>query len=325
MQSDASGRKGLLDNLRFLKYIDEQKKAGYFPNVYVIDCTDGEIPKRHMGLVRGLGQLVAENRLDQTQKGEGGVIIQLDADVSVTPDFVITLLEAYQRPSVHSAMIGRIPLPIDFPSDDYYLNYAIKFAQAVVSGLVAQTMLHVKFQGDGPTLSFRAFLHKEDEIRGYMEHSISEDFALGDLLLQAGQMYLLAEPRVYKGDRVRPDGFDSAIREHWPPSAVISFQTPEVLIRSTFKGLPFSKEQFQSMPPNEFWQMAVVKLGQQDPETMSKLRWYLVREEELARRRMDWDRLNPSLRNPALHIYAFSRLAMGESQMLPLRPKLFSL
>lgn len=316
LPSDVSGLAGLVDNLKFLIHIDEQKKAGNFPNVHVLDCSSGEIPKRHMGLVRGLGQLVAEERLDQTETGDKGIIVQLDADVSVDPDFVAKLLEAYQDPWVHSAMIGRIPLPMDYRSDDYYLTYATKFAEAVLSNLQGEA----NFLGDGPTLSLRASRHKEYGVRRYIDRHISEDFELGEALSESGRLYLLAEPRVYKGDRIRPDGFDSIMRDAWVKIGP-TWKTAEALIRHVFKGLPVTEGQFKSMPQSEFWQLVAAKLTENDPENATKLQAYLAREEELGRRAMDWDNLNPQLRDQALHLYAFSRLAMGERQMLFLPAK----
>jgi hypothetical protein len=311
--SDISGLKGLVDNLKFLAHINEQKQAGNFPDVKVLDCSRGEVPKRHMGLVRGLGQLVAEERLDQTETGDKGIIVQLDADVSVDPNFVAKLLKAYQDPLVHAAMIGRIPLPMDFLSDDYYITYANRFAEAVESHLTG----HVVYSSDGPTLSLRAFRHKDAGVRRYMDKQVNEDFELGDALSENGRFYLLAEPRVYKGDRIRPDGFDSISREAWVKMGLL-WNTAEVLLNYAFINLPVTEGEFKFIPQSEFWQKVKTKLVAENPEGAARLQAYLDHEEVLGRRALDWDNLDPQLRDQALHLYAFSRLAMGDRQMLSL-------
>lgn len=313
---DVSDQAGLEDNLKLLVYFNEQKQAGNFSNVHVIDCTGGEIQARHMGLVRGLGQLVAENRLSQTHQPDKGVIIQLDADVSVNRDFVSKLLEAYKYPYVHSAMIGRIPLPIDFQSDDYYATYATLFAHAVLY----HHNRNGGFCGDGPTLSFRASCHKDQRTRSYMDFAMNEDYALGKDLSRLGGMYLLAEPRVYKADRIRPDGFDSVLRLIWVMMGD-AWQVTESLVKLVYAGTDISKEQFNLTPRNKFWEMIVANMKTVDPEAVSRLNTYLVQEEEFVKRSMDWDNLNPFLKVHGLYLYAFSRLAMGDNQMLSLPAK----
>lgn len=314
--SDASGLKGLIDNIELLEYFKKQKQSGSFSNTHVLDCTRGEIPKRHMGLVRGLGQLVAEERLDKTNKGDQGVIVQLDADVSIDPDFLSNLLRSYQNPNVRSAMIGRIPLPIDFLSDDYYTTYASYFAFAAEAAVKNGGYIG----GDGPILSLRSELHKKESVRDYIGANINEDFALSDSLSNEGGMYLLAEPRVYKGDRIRPDGFDSAVRHGWV-STQATWTTVDVLLRNAFKGTSFSKGQFDSMPQTEFWAMVKDTLRASNPVVSDPLDETLAREEQLARRSLDWDNLNPQLRAKAHFLFAFSRLALGENQMAALPPK----
>lgn len=306
---------GAEDNQKLLAYFEERKQRGYFPNMHILNCTNGEIPVRHMGLVRGFGQLVAEDRLDKTKKGDQGVIIQLDADVSVDQNFFSKLLGAYEDPDVYSAMIGRIPLPIDFISDDYYATYASFFADAValaISGVSG-------FTGDGPTLSFRAFIHKQHLNREYIGASYSEDFVLCRSLVKAKQMYLLVEPRVYKGDRVRPDGFDSTRRDEWTAFSP-SYRTVEALLRHAFGNTSIYKGngQFHLMNQIKFWHKIATKLTAKDPETAKKLQTCLAREGELARRSLDWNGLNPQLRTKGLYLYGFSRLAMGENQKLKL-------
>lgn len=313
---------GAEDNQKLLAYFEERKQRGYFPNMHILNCTKGEIQAGHMGLVRGFGQLVAEDRLDKTKKGDQGVIVQLDADVSVDQNFFSKLLGAYEDPDVYSAMIGRIPLPIDFISDDSYATYASLFADAValaISGVSG-------FTGDGPTLSFRAFIHKQHLNREYIGASYSEDFVLCRSLVKAKQMYLLVEPRVYKGDRVRPDGFDSTRRDEWTWSArSCSYNTSAALLRHAFGNNPIYPESFDLMHQVEFWQSVTSQLTAVDPETAMRLQVCLNREEELARRSLDWNGLNPQLRTKGLYLYGFSRLAMGENQKLKLPDRNFNM
>lgn len=318
--SDTNGVDGFLDNRDFLGYFRDQKYAGRFSYIHLINCTRGEISKRYMGLVRGLGQLVAEDRLDRTGNGDQGVIIQWDADVSIEPDFVSRLLEAYKYPDVYSAMMGRITLPIDFQGEDYYAVYASRYAEAVVSTLDGQS----DFSGAGPTLSFRSWLHKKRQVREYIRRGINEDYTLGDSLANAGGMYLLAEPRVYIGDRIRPDGFDSSNRRGWVLEHA-SLKTVKKLLGYatdyTFPDIRLSEEQFSSKFQTAFWLRVKRQLEIKNPQIGRKLQDCLEREETLARRRMDWDCLDPQLKTKGLYLYALSRMAIGESQMLNLSTK----
>lgn len=311
------GLPGLVDNLRFLDFIGEQKKLGSFPNIHVINCTAGELPVRHMGLIRGLGHLTAQDRLDQTLKGGQGVIVQLDADVSVDPGFVSKLLNAYQNPVVHSAMIGRIPLPVDFKSDDCYFTYARQFAQAVATTLDGNS----KFLADGPALSFRSFVHKHHLAGNYLSALMSEDFALGRSLQEIGQMFLLAEPRVYKADRVRYDGFDSINRVGYV-NMFLQRETAETLFRHIFKDSPGSQTCLSSsIPLTEFLCTVSAKLAIADRNIQIRMQAFLDREESLARRSLDWDHLDPGLKTAGLYLYSLSRLIMDEGQklLLPMR------
>ncbi len=314
LTKDSLAVKSVEDNLKFLVHIDEQKRNGYFPNIHVLDCTNGDLPGRHMGFARGLGQLVAEDRLYKTERGGKGVIIQLDADVSITSGFVSELLGAYKNIDINSAMIGRIPLPIDFLSDDYYLHYAARFSKYVINNLVQIN----RFAADGATLSFRAFTHRVPEVREYIRMPVNEDFRLGEELSKFGKMYLLAEPRVYKADRIRPDGFDSGNRDTAVKPS-IDWEAIDLLIsyvfgkRYTFQGM---RDIFTQ---SEFWKKVRIKLGEKDRDTEKKLNFYLSREEQLARVTMDWDNLDINMRDLGLNLYAFSRMAIGEDQIMPLK------
>lgn len=315
--SENSNNAGRHDNLKFLDYLQDAQRNGRFLQVQVIDSTDGQIPERHMGLVRGLGQLVAEDRLDQTATGERGIIIQLDADVAVAPDFVSQLLQAYSDPLVRSTMIGRIPLPIDYKSDDYYVAYARQFAYTIATIADGQGSIHT----DGPTVSFRASAHKNPSVRNYMTMKISEDFGIGHLLTKYENMYLLAEPRVYKGDRVRPDGFDSARRNVWSQCS-ISFDRIALLSRLAFGiDIAFLANEFKDHPPIEFWKRLSEKLELENPALAARFQNELDREEVLARRHLDWDNLNHHYKTSAQYLYAMGRLAMSERRTLAIPPE----
>lgn len=304
-----------LDNLNFLKYFEAARQEGHFSRVRVIDATDGQIPARHMGLIRGLGQLVAEDRLIRTEKGEKGIIIQLDADVAVSPDFVSGLLQAYENPTIKAAIVGRIPLAIDFKSDDYYVAFSRQFAYGVATIADGQGSIHT----DGATISFRASAHREQGVRRYMNLAYSEDFGIGEALSKSGGMYTLVEPRVYKGDRVRPEGFDSASRHIWAQCSLSSSRV-HLLSHLAFGNGHFSREQFESVPTTQYWQSYTRKLEKSDPAAGRKLCDALTREEVLARQHMDWDNLNPHLRTTGLFLFALSRIAMGEKPLLVFPP-----
>jgi hypothetical protein len=305
---------GIVDNLQFLEYFAAQKNQGRFPNVHVLNCANGEIPVRHMGLVRGFGQLVAEDRLDKTKKGDKGVIVQLDADVSIKPDFLSKLTEAYRQPFVSSALIGRIPLPIDFKSDDYYLAYAKQFAEGVSSCLTG----NFGMSSDGPTISFRAAMHKNSAVRNYMNYSQNEDFGIGRDLKEAGGMFLLADPRVYKADRIRADGFDSRQRDYW----VFDFpkmKTTEILLNAIFQTnkISVSEYEYRSTQKIKFWEDVYDRLKKAKPKRALQLSEALKTEKTLAKQSLDWDNLDPQLATEANYLYAISRIILGKEGMMP--------
>lgn len=200
---------GFRDNQALIGFLKMQHAMGLLNNVRAVDCTSGELPERHIGLVRGLGNEVACSRMAQTKIGSSGIIVQMDADASIDPDFLDKLERIYnQTPSVQSAAIARSPLPVDYTSDDYYLQLARQFLKLVTSLKEGRNPRSF----NGSTLSFRAYLHQKPEIRRYLNYPMNEDYALGEDLLSHSRFVYAPEPRIFTADRKRPEGFDAILR-----------------------------------------------------------------------------------------------------------------
>lgn len=208
-RKEPADEEGFADNLELIDFVELQKLGGRFGNVQVINCTNGELPARHLGLIRGLGNETARIRLAQTSKGENGVIVQMDADASLDTDFLWRLDTVFQStPSAQSVGIPRSPLPVDYPSDDLYLHLARQFLRTVTC--LREGISPGSFNGS--TLSFKAYLHQRDEIRTYMGYSMNEDYKLGEDLYKYSRFIYTPEPRIFVADRRRLEGFDANLR-----------------------------------------------------------------------------------------------------------------
>lgn len=202
-------KNGYLDNCRLVNYVAKQQEEGRLANVRIIDRTNGQLGSRHLGAARGLGNEIGRLRLEETTEGSSGVLVQLDADVSVAPDFLSALLAHYDaNPEVDAIKIPRIPLQVDYSSEDMYLGNAQEFVQSVL--LARKGGFDAKISG--PTLSFRSRLHKESEYRQYIYWSANEDYRLGLDVSYGSRFALAAYPQVIIGDRKRADGFDANSR-----------------------------------------------------------------------------------------------------------------
>lgn len=202
-------QEGFEDNKALIEFLRKQHSLGLFTNVQAVDCTNGELPERHIGLIRGLGNEVACSRMAQTKAGRNGIIVQMDADASVDPDFLEKLEGIYEEvPSTESVSLPISPLPVDYTSDDQYLEYAKQFLRIVTHLREGKNprVFH------GPTLSFKAYLHQKPEIRLYMGYQMNEDYNLGENLYKYSRFIYAPEPRVFVGDRRRAEGFDAMLR-----------------------------------------------------------------------------------------------------------------
>ena len=271
-RGNEADQKGFKDNLDLMEHIKKQKVQGRLDNVQVINCTGGELPARHIGLARGLGNEVAQLRLSQTETGTNGLIVQMDADASLDPDFLWRLNNIYEaNPSAESAGIPRSPLPVDYTSDDLYAQLALQFLRTVIYLMNGRSPKAF----NGSTLSFKAYLHQWPEMRSYMGYSLNEDYKLGENLYQGSRFIYTPEPRVFVADRRRLEGFDANLR-----CGMVSIQPPE-------------------------------PVGIQE-----NMELYLAREEELARSRLDWSRVNQSLVRSGMLLFCQGRTAIGPSQVL---------
>lgn len=199
------------DNRELIDYIDNRHVRHELSNVHLIDATDGSLPLRSIGMARGIANEVGSKRLERTWHADPRIIIQLDADVSVEHNFIEQLLSEYVAdPAMDMAFLPKLPLPMDYPSDDMYCGYGIDFLEKIDGYSKGRQLCY-----GGPTISFRSDIHSLPEMRKYMQFATNEDYQLsasitGDQM--PGRYRLLAMPRVVVGDRMRSDGYDAIMR-----------------------------------------------------------------------------------------------------------------
>lgn len=312
---------GEIDNRLLLMRLAFEKKGGRLGNVHAIDCTNGELPAKHIGLARGLGAEVAQLRLKQTRKGDQGIVVQLDADVAVDPDFMDLLITNYsQHPDAESAEIRRLPLPMDYISDDLYFGYARYCMGDILSRLKGAGIIGAS----GPTISFKSYLQQIGAIREYMDAPSNEDYLLGLALSQNSRFYYFSEPVVYPGDRIRPEGYDANMR-----SVFIKDHLPSGLVRAAFAALREQGYEVSqlSIPEDQYSLMSIDELSEAVLERMEsaglvqEYQHFLQREWELIRSRMDWDKINPDLIKKGVLMFTLGRMLVGRENALSPREK----
>jgi len=302
---DPYGNTGYEENLKLIAHVSGEKERGSLDNIHVIDATDGRISQRHMGLIRGIGNEVAMERLQSTETGNKGVIVQLDADSSTDPDFLEKLLGEYTNdPTLESATIARLPLPMDYQDEMFYLALANSFKKNVEAKYGKGTL-----SASGATISFRAYLQGVPEFRRYMNASMNEDVHQGEQLPRLSRHSLLPEPRVYAGDRKRKEGFDAVIRSVFSgnPVSISSFQGLIDIIGKTHNLSRVVLD--QEKKPDPF--SAIQDLLHNNPSLLEKFLEYYKRELELVGRRIDLNKANKENVNMGACLFALSRMALS--------------
>lgn len=310
-EHDKFGMAARQDNTELINYIRQKQTEEMLTNVRIIDCTDGQLPQRHIGLARGLGNEVAAIRFDATQIGDEGIIIQLDGDVSVAPDFLEKILKQYQGdPTLESSLIGKMPLPVDFDGDDYYLGMAEDFMQNVCSHLLSKSVI-----GSGQAISFRARIHSNPRFREYIKNNTNEDLMQGLTLPPNSRFRVLAEPRVYVADRIRPEGFDATNRNFYTRHRLKSdvlMQLLQIISNKTFSSTPAIVDEtlLQLAKPLEISGKVIDEIEKADPLTGQKLRSYISEETDLAYERLDATKADDGKIALGALVFALSRLGL---------------
>jgi len=264
------------DNKNLIDFIKEKQSHENFPNVRILDCTDGELPARHLGIIRGLGNEVAVSRLEEARIGDEGIIIQLDADTQVDSNFIKTILDFYRsHPNIDSAVIGMsvIPARRNFSGEDYYLGLALQFYENVKAYKNHKSPLAY-----GPTISFRARIHKNPDVKDYMNYQSEEDYMLGMILQRHSNFGIAPLPRVYIADRERPEGFDARMRNFFAKDSV-SWGKLKRIIGLALPGLEINPE-ISSM--DELYSKVVTWLEAHHNKLARKFRKFFQEELEIA-------------------------------------------